>query len=268
MHPKLFFFGFEIPAYTLFSILALVVVAFGGYFFALSRGFSKRDAFLMVFFMSISTFLGARILNFFVNYSYYENNFFKIFEFSTRGFSLYGGVLGAVLSGLIVSYKRKINLMRFADSMTPFVGIGIVLMRIGCFLNGCCFGKETDSIFGVVFPKFSLAHIHQLNGSVFGSATVRAVHPTQLYELFFALICVIFAFYALKRKFKDGTVFLICGALFSAFRWVNMYFRELNYPDYVLKFVYPSIYLSIIVFCLFLFFRINNSFKRKLFKFF
>ncbi len=250
MHPYLYFWGLKISAYTLFTILALIVVSFCGYFFALKRGFTKRDSFVMIFSMSISAFLGARIFNFFVNYSYYENDFSRLFEISTRGFSLYGGAVFSVLSGLFVAWRRKLNLMRFADTMTPFVGLGIVLMRVGCFLNGCCFGKETDFLFGVVFPKFSPAHIHQLSGSLFGTSNIQPVHPTQLYEMFFVLFCVVFAFFALKRKFRDGTVFLICGALFSAFRWINMYFRELNYSDFVVFIAYPAFYFSIICLCL------------------
>ncbi len=259
MHPNFLIFGVQIHAYSLFTVLALIFAAFGGYGFAVYSGFKKADAFWMIFLMSVRAFVGARVFNLIVNFSYYDDDFFKVFEFSTRGFSLYGGVLGAIVAGFLVSKFRKIQLMRFADIMTPITGLSIVLMRVGCFLNGCCFGKETDSVFGVVFPVLSPAHIHQLNGSLFGSSIVWPVLPTQLFELVFVLICVVFAFWGVKRKFWDGSVFLICGAFFSVFRWVNMYFRELNYTDLVIYYVYPAFYFSIICLCMGLLLFLNRK---------
>lgn len=256
MHPVFIVFGIKIFAYTLFTTIAFCVVVLGGYFYSTYQGMSRKDAFLMVFVMGLSAFLGARIFNFIVNFPYYQGNYFRLLEISTRGFSLYGGLIGAIISGLIVSKIRKINLMRFADLMTPFVGLGIVFMRIGCFLNGCCFGKETNSVFGVIFPELSPAHVHQLNTHLFGLSEVLPVHPTQLYELFFVALCVIFAFWGLGKNWKNGTVFLICGILFSVFRWINMGFRELDYPWIMRTVFYPGFYLGVILLCLFLLVRI------------
>jgi phosphatidylglycerol:prolipoprotein diacylglycerol transferase len=264
MYPILRILGFEVASYTVFTILALLSSVFGIYFYTHRKGFSAKDSFNMVFFMSVCAFLGARILNFFVNFDSYENGLVSFFEFSTRGFSLYGGVLGAIFAGLIVARIRKIELFRFADLSTPFVGIGIILMRVGCFLNGCCFGKVTSLPWGIKFPNFSNAHFHQMGKNIFSGGVVQPVHPTQIYEALFVFICVILAFFLLTRrkKFANGSVFLICGAFFSAFRWVNMYFRELEYSNFVIGFAYPLIYFVVILLCLFLFLRVNNFFKK------
>jgi phosphatidylglycerol---prolipoprotein diacylglyceryl transferase len=261
MKPVLNIFGFEIASYSLFLFLALFFVFFGSYFFLTWNGQKKSDVLYMLGAMSVFAFIGARALNFFVNYSFYKADFAKLFEFSSHGFSLYGGVLGAIFAGYFIAKLRKIELFRFADLMTPFVGIGIILMRIGCFLNGCCFGKKTDFIFGVKFPDFSQAHLKQISGSLFSGGTVKAVHPTQIYEAVFVFLCVLLAFYLIfkKKKFASGSVFLISGALFSAFRWVNMYFRDLNYSDLIIDIVYPIIYLGVIFSCIFLSILLNRK---------
>jgi len=260
MKPVLNIFGIEIVSYSLFMFLALIVVFIGSYFFLTRNGQRKSDVLLMLIVMSVFAFIGARAFNFFVNYSFYKTDLAKLFEFSSHGFSLYGGVLGAVFSGFLIAKLRKIELFRFADLITPFVGIGIILMRIGCFLNGCCFGKQTDFIFGVKFPEFSQPHLKQISGSLFSGGLVKTVHPTQIYEVIFVFLCVLLAFYLIfkKKKLASGSVFLISGALFSAFRWVNMYFRDLNYSDFVIDVVYPIIYLGIISLCFGLLLRKNK----------
>jgi phosphatidylglycerol:prolipoprotein diacylglycerol transferase len=149
--------------------------------------------------------------------------------------------------------------MKFADTVTPFIGIGIVLMRIGCFLNGCCFGKETDLPWGVKFPQFSPAHIWQISENVFGSLEVKPVHPTQIYELIAALFCTILALLIIKKKKPAGTAFLVCGIIFSAFRWFNMQFRVLPYSEAVLNFWYPLLYAAIIILCVYFLIKINRK---------
>ena len=68
---------------------------------------------------------------------------------------------------------------------------GHCLGRVGCFLGGCCFGKPTDSAFGVVFPEGSDPY------GFYGGAI--AVHPTQLYEAAFLLALFFVLFFWLKK---------------------------------------------------------------------
>ena len=206
--------------------------------------------------MGLFSFIGARIFNVFVNFDSYKDDFAKIFSLNFEGFSLYGGAVFAVISGAVIARYKKINLLKFADSVIPFVGIGIALMRIGCFLNGCCFGKETNLPWGVKFPYLSPAHIEQISGNIISSTTVHAVHPTQLYELIAALIGTFIALILIKQKKPAGTALLAFGIWFTAFRWFNMQFRVLPYSDVMINWVYPVAYAVIISVCLLLLIKI------------
>lgn len=249
MYPEINLGFVQFSAYSFFTLLALIVAVIGIYSFSLKRGFARSDILWMLISMSVAVFLGARLFNVLINIAWYMENPSRIVALSFTGFSLYGGMFAAVLTGLIVSRTRKIDLFKFADTSTPFVGMGIVLMRVGCFLNGCCFGKVTDLPWGVTFPMFSPAHIHQMQGDILGSTVVHAVHPTQLYEMIAAIFGTLLAFYLLKKKMPSGSIFLICGIYFSVFRLLNMQLRVLPYSESVLTFWYPLFYLAVIILC-------------------
>jgi len=259
MYPTLNFLVFKISSYLFFLFTTFVVVIVGSYLFAIKRQFKQKDILIMLFGMAISVFIGARFLNIIVNYKWYQNDFWRIFDFSTKGLSLYGGAMLAILIGGIISYFRKIYLWKFADTVTPFLAIGIALMRVGCFLNGCCFGRETNVLWGVIFPKYSLAHIHQLSSHVMSGGGVVAVHPTQIYELLAALLGGGMAILILKKSKTHGVAFLSFVIFFSVFRWGNMYLRVLPYDKIIINFVYPALYILIILGSICCLFFINKK---------
>jgi len=182
IHFSLFDQAFTIGPYTIFFFLALATVVIGGIIFAARRGFDRKKVTIIMLVMLVSSVVGARLLNALVNFPAYWENPAKLFAFDASGFSLYGGIAMAIISGLISCHFLRLNIFKLGDTLIPFLGIGIGIMRIGCFMNGCCFGKETDLPWGVHFPFLSPAHLYQLsNGGSF--LEVDGVHPTQLYEL-------------------------------------------------------------------------------------
>lgn len=249
MYPLLDFGFIQLSSYSFFTVAALIAVVGGSYWFGKKRKFKESDLRWMLFGMGLSAFVGARFFNVLVNFDWYQDDPVRIIALNASGFSLYGGIFGAIFAGGVISYVRKIPLFKFADTVTPFIGLGIALQRVGCFLNGCCFGKETDVTWGVKFPTFSQPHLHQISGNLFNSVSVHAVHPTEIYELIAALVGTMIAFLLIKRGRVDGTAFLVCGMYFSAFRWLNMQFRVLPYSEMMLNVWYPLFYLAIILVC-------------------
>lgn len=247
MHPHLDLYFFEASAYGLFSVAALAAVIGGTLLLARKRGFATKDALWMLLGMAAAAFVGARLLNLFVNHEWYREDWSRVYAFDFSGFSLYGGILSALAAGFLISRLRGIPLLRLADTTAPFVGLGIALMRVGCFLNGCCFGKETDLPWGVTYPPFSPAHQHQIAEHVLNSLAVDPVHPTQLYELAAALLASMIAVFFLKRRLPDGVAACAAMIYFSAFRLINMYFRDLPYAEAVTTIFYPAFYAGIIL---------------------
>lgn len=78
------------------------------------------------------------------------------------GIVLYGSVLGAVAAFLIFCRVYKIPSLALADIVAPALAIGLAFGRIGCFMNGCCYGAVSDEPWAVEFPAGSPAYARQL----------------------------------------------------------------------------------------------------------
>lgn len=246
----------EVGPYTLFFFLAAATVLVGGLWLAKRRGFNVRQVGWVMAAMLLAALVGARGLNALVNLQSYLAEPARFWEVSVSGFSLYGGVLAALAAGYAVCRVLKIDAFRLGDTLVPFLGIGVALMRVGCFLRGCCFGVETDLPWGVRFPMLSPAHLHQMaeHGNFL---EVIAVHPTQLYEMFFALLLTGLAFRGLSRKWPTGVVMVMFLTYFSLFRLVN-YFLRVNPEGFSAPaYFYPVIYLLLFVTGVIILRRIN-----------
>ncbi|MFC1983440.1 prolipoprotein diacylglyceryl transferase [Chloroflexota bacterium] len=132
------------------------------------------------------------------------------------GLTAYGAILGATLGIWIYSRFSKFQFGYFADLMAPAVIVAqAVIGRIGCTINGCCYGAETSLPWGIVY-----AHPDSL-----GPLGV-AVHPTQVYELIFGLIVFGILLKLRGRLRPDGSLFIVYLGLYSAWRIGIGFLRE------------------------------------------
>jgi len=123
------------------------------------------------------------------------------------GLTIYGAVLGAALGVWIYSRFSKISFGYFADMLAPGIILAQAIGRVGCTLNGCCYGIETNIFCAVIYT-----HPESL-----GPIGVP-VHPTQIYEIIYNLI-VFGVLLLLRKRFRpDGSLFLIYLTLYSAWR--------------------------------------------------
>ena len=148
------------------------------------------------------------------------------------GLVWYGGVAGSVVAFLIFSRNRNIQALRFSDIVAPSILLGLAFGRVGCFLNGCCYGavvEEGKSIpWAVEFPRGSVPYHRQLQlGQISeNAASSLPVHPTQLYSslnalLIFGLLSAYFPF----RK-SDGAVVALGMLLYAPSRFLLEYLRS------------------------------------------
>ncbi|MBU4589512.1 MAG: prolipoprotein diacylglyceryl transferase [Candidatus Omnitrophica bacterium] len=137
----------------------------------------------------------------------------SIFKVWQGGLAIHGGIIGGIVTGIVFSKRHKVSFWVLADLIAPSILLGQAIGRIGCFLNGCCYGVPTESIFGVKFPEIGVT-----------------VHPTQLYELIFNLIGF-FVLWNLRKKIKfQGGLFLAYLMIYnsirvfiSSLRWDSLY---------------------------------------------
>lgn len=144
-------------------------------------------------------------------------NPFQSGTFGIAGLNLYTGVILATTLGFYYMHRIGLPFWKTADIFAPTVAFGIFLTRIGCFLNGCCYGMPTDLPWGVTFPPGSIPDAE------FGG---QAIHPTQLYSSLFGLILFGFLVWHNRRKKFEGSTFSILLMSESAFRFFIEFIRS------------------------------------------
>jgi len=142
------------------------------------------------------------------------------------GLTMYGGVLAAMGASWLYLRRRRVPFLTMADVMAPSIALGLAVTRIGCFLNGCCYGRPTESVLGVHFPPD--AYVTRLYGEA-------ALHPAQLYSSFtgFLILAVLLLYDRGARP--QGRVFGVFLLLDAVGRFVLDFFRSYEANVYVLR---------------------------------
>ncbi len=205
---------------------AVLVVWVVGARAAISRGLPVRAVFAVLAVTSLAALIGSRLLHWARHLEAYADSGGGAVNLRASGFALDGGVLLAIAAGWIACRGLRVSPWRMADALAVPLALGGAILRLGCFLNGCCFGRPTSVPWGVTFPFGSRVHLHQaasrLDALLGGPLPV---HPTQLYEAGAMLLAAAFALWAARRRLPDGTVALSVAMWLVAFRWINAWFR-------------------------------------------
>ncbi|MCX6827363.1 MAG: prolipoprotein diacylglyceryl transferase, partial [candidate division Zixibacteria bacterium] len=163
-------------------------------------------------------------------------------EIGVAGMNLYGGVILAVISAYIYIRKKRLPCLATFDLFAPTLGLGLIFTRVGCFLNGCCFGTPTNLPWGVTFPVDSIPFF------IFGSAHL---HPTQLYSSLYGLLLFLFLYWRLKYKSFDGQIlaflFMIEAVARYSIEYVRYYESEMIFSFWGMHPTYNQL-ISIILF--------------------
>ena len=120
--------------------------------------------------------------------------FSEVFMIQHGGLVYYGGLIGATISGLVYLFWKKLPVWKIADILAPSIALGSVFGRIGCLLNGCCYGRACDLPWAIHFPAD-----HETHGV--------GVHPTEIYDGLLNLILYVFLAWLFRRKKFDGQIF-------------------------------------------------------------
>jgi len=147
----------------------------------------------------------SRLLHVVDRWDYYIANPGRIWGF--EGLTIYGAILGAALGIWICSRFSKFRFGYFADLLTPGLILAQAIGRVGCTINGCCYGTATSLPWGIVYT----------NTACYAPLGV-ALHPTQVYEIIFLLIVFGVLFWLRKRFQPDGSLFLIYLGLYAMWR--------------------------------------------------
>ena len=208
MHPILFEIGpLTIRTYGLLLAVSFMVGIILALRRARARGLNQNKMINMSLLIMLAGIVGARIMYVIPHWNEFSANPLDIvspFQSSgsigLTGLTMYGGFIAAVLVSILYLRMNRLSVWKACDAFAPSIALGIGISRVGCFMNGCCFGLPTESVLGVVFPAFSAA------GSFYPDVHL---HPAQLYNaaLGFGLFGLLLW---LDRKPRfDGFVFAV-----------------------------------------------------------
>lgn len=103
---------------------------------------APEKIFNLMFYVFISGIIGSRILYILINLPYYFKNPLEIIMLQHGGMAIFGGIISGFIFAWLFIRRNKMDLLATLDLLAPFIALGQAIGRIGCFLNGCCYGKD------------------------------------------------------------------------------------------------------------------------------
>ncbi len=175
----------------------------------------------------IGGIIGARAYYVLLRWDEYKGDIKAIFNTRNGGLAIYGGLIGAILVGLIICRIRKVKILPMLDVVSIGFLIGQGIGRWGNFVNQECFGSNTSSFLGITGGRIQQTIIDQtaIGGemNINGNAAMvwdKAVHPCFLYESVWCLLGFLVLSTWSKRRKYDGQIFLMYMAWYGAGRFV------------------------------------------------
>ncbi|MFP4472362.1 MAG: prolipoprotein diacylglyceryl transferase [Candidatus Omnitrophota bacterium] len=196
---------------TVFSyglMLALAVVVCGWFLAREARAHQIRpdEIYDLIFWTVIAGIIGARLFFIVLNLSFFLRNPLEIFMVHHGGLAVQGGLLLGGAAAIIFIRRKGWSFCFMADLIAPYLALGHAIGRIGCFLNGCCYGRQVG--WGVYFPVHD-AHLH----------------PTQLYASAALLVIFFVLRFSRRSALRPGSVFALYMILYAVQRFFIEFFR-------------------------------------------
>lgn len=178
------------------------------------------DVMDLVFNVALGIILGGRLGYVLIyNFGWYLAHPLKVFAVWEGGMSFHGGLIGALVAGVLYVRKKGLAPLAVADVGFMTAPVGLFLGRMGNFINGELYGRVTDVSWGIVFPG--------------GGPLPR--HPSQLYEAVLeGPVTLVILWLVFRKRYQPGCVLWSFIGLYGLFRFLVEFFRE---PDLQMGFV-------------------------------
>ncbi len=208
MHPEIC----KIGPFTVYAYGLMLVAAFTASSLLASRQAKKENInpeiiFNLLFFVFVCGILGARIFYVIENISYYLKSPKEIIMLQHGGMAWFGGLIFGTGAAIIFIKKNKLKLFKILDILVPFVALAQSIGRIGCLLNGCCYGRPAE--FGIYFKVFD-----------------QALIPIQLYSSLLLLLIFFILRFMQDKRHAPGAILCAYLFLYSIKRFFIEYFRN------------------------------------------
>ncbi len=214
MKPDLFSIGpLTIHGYGLMIGIGIIAAYFTGEYRAKKAGLDSEQIFGLTIWSVIAGMAGAKLL-------YYLTEIKDIIADPSLlldvggGFVVYGGIIAGILAAVIYCRAKKLEFLKYLDICIPSVALAQGFGRVGCFMAGCCYGRETGSPLGVVFE-----------GSPFAPNGVNLIPTQTISSALDFLNFIALIIFAAKFKKADGQVVGLYLTFYSIGRFILEFFR-------------------------------------------
>ena len=182
----------------------------------------------MAFWVVFSGMVGARLFYCYEYWGQEIKSLWDVLQYWKGGIVFYGGIIGGTIAFLAYRWYRPFPLRPYMDVIAPSIAVGIFFGRLGCFLNGCCYGDACELPWAVSFPKESppWAHHAFLKLIARDAPWSLPIHPTQIYAAIDGLVLLLLlsAYYPLRRR--DGEVMALLMVTYPVTRFVVEFLRN------------------------------------------
>jgi len=217
VHPILFSFDLGgmpivITSYAVMVDLAIVVGLVVISFEARRVGFPLERLLDLALVAVVAGVVGARLYYVVGKWDVYAADPLRILDFGEGGLVYHGALFGGLLAAYVYTRWQGLSFLQVCDFIAPALALGESVARIGCLLNGCCYGAPTDSPLGMYLPNY------------YGEWTVR--YPTPIIQGLTTLV-IFFVLWGLrKRKPFPGFLILLYLVLYSGTRFFVEFTRD------------------------------------------
>jgi phosphatidylglycerol:prolipoprotein diacylglycerol transferase len=219
MYPILFSFGnFKIFSYGFLIALTFIIsILYLSHSLEKSKEklFSQDELYSLVMYMVGFGIVGSRFLFIIINFKkLFITAPLDIFKVWQGGLVYYGGLIVVLVFLIIYSKRKKIQILKLGDFFAPALALGHAIGRMGCFFAGCCYGKETNLPWSVVFTDKNSSAVIGVH-----------LHPTQIYEALGNFLLFMFLYFYSKKKRDVGTISALYFMCYAILRFVVEFFR-------------------------------------------
>ena len=152
--------------------------------------------------------------------------FTEIFMVQHGGLVYYGGLIGATVTSTAYLWWKKLPVWKIADVLAPSIALGSFFGRIGCLLNGCCYGRVCELPWAITFTN---PQAHELSGTPLDVP----LHPTEIYDGLLNLLLYLGLAWLLRRRKFDGQIFAFYLIGYAVCRSTVEFFRGDYPPDHI-----------------------------------
>lgn len=208
MHRELLHVGnFTLYSFGLMVIAGFIAGAMLASWLARKRGLPGEafmDGAMVMLFAGVA---GARLLFVLLNWKDYAGHLGDVAAIWKGGMSFHGGLVAGAAAGIVYVWRRGLPVLALADAAAPGLALGYAIGRIGCLLNGCCYGGATDLPWGL--PGIYCE----------GGDPRLTYHPAQVYATLLNLLLCAALVTAYGRQHRSGQILALYLGGYSVYRF-------------------------------------------------